>query len=282
MPNPIYHQPNIGLAWIGPANMLQLKLLANMLADLKSVFIFSECQPRESERYFGRNVRTRLTTALDDDQVIAEFDNIDCLVVAVAKTHDALPEKAYLLIETLRKAEKVVIFVTADDEQSQTLAAPVPENFHRCVVELCRCMQNTLASNDCLIGVSLADFARHLANPNGALTFGHGSIFTRRGLNAATDRALALPALSPDRLQRATAALVAIQSSPYPELLKDARQIMFKVRELLPQQVNIYYSVMPIGQKSSSHFQNHVSILVNYQPEVNLSGVCFPCLQLTA
>lgn len=128
-------------------------------------------------------------------------------------------------------------------------------------IELCRSIANSVSRPDCITGVNLADLRHLVLGRPGHCAFGFGSASVAQGACVAADLAMDHPFLGLSSLQRASAALVAIEVPFHGLFLREARDIMLQVRQQLPANADILYSSVPAQPRDAHKFR--VSILAS-------------------
>lgn len=139
----------------------------------------------------------------------------------------------------------------------QSVMAQAPLAF----IQLCRSIANSVSRPDCITAIDFEDLRHLVLGWPGHCAFGFGSASGAQGALVATDLAINHPFLGLSRLQRASAALVAIEVPPDGLFLREARDIMSQVRLHLPHDSDILYSSVPTQRREGHEFR--VSILAS-------------------
>lgn len=126
-------------------------------------------------------------------------------------------------------------------------------------IQLCRNIMDPFCGPS-LVNIDFEDLRHIILSQEGDCAFGFGSASGMDGAAAAALHAIDHPLLGQSRLQRASAALVAIAAPPKTLTLRDSRNAMNSVRNLLPKDAYIIY-----GASYDASLENEivVSVLAN-------------------
>lgn len=144
-----------------------------------------------------------------------------------------------------------------DNDSLESVMTHAPLAF----IQLCRSITNSVATEGCSVGIDFEDLRHLILGKEGQCAFGFGSASGVNGAQTAVDLAMSHPFLGQGRLQRASAALVAIEAPLNALFLREAREIMFQVRRQLQPNADIIYSSVSTMPVNRGDFR--VSILVS-------------------
>lgn len=128
-------------------------------------------------------------------------------------------------------------------------------------MELCRSIVNSVSRPECITAIDFADLHNLVLGNPGHCAFGFGSARGAQGARVAADLAMQHPFLGLSRLQRASAALVAIEVPQSGLFLRETRSIVLQVRQHFPIEADILYSSVPAQRRDIHEFR--VSILAS-------------------
>lgn len=128
-------------------------------------------------------------------------------------------------------------------------------------IQLCRSVTNSISPLPAgCVGVVFDDLAHLiLSHDDDHCAFGFGSASGIHGAQAATELAINHPFLGQRRLQQASAALVAIEGPPNLFYMRDSKDMLLRVRNVLPPDSWYLYSIVTAEPDDGHDFR--VSIL---------------------
>ena len=131
-------------------------------------------------------------------------------------------------------------------------------------IEVCRSILNPVCRPG-WVNIDFEDLRQIIFRQEGDCAFGFGAARGVDGAAAAVLRAIDHPLLGRDRLQRASAVLVAIRASPKALTLGDSSSAMKTVRRVLPPNTHVIYGA---GSGQTADDEIAVSILANGIPQI--------------
>lgn len=252
--------PKIGVVAVGDISHSILSDLASSLPYLHRTIGINTDAPALQQIKADRKIRVGNFSLPSHDPQLAKLHaksiiqeivdavaGLDMVLLVAGKGGSAGTGILPVVAQVLREQNILTLGFTLspfdfEGEKLQTIVQSDPTHSPLAFIQLCRSITNSVATPDCIIGIDFADLRHLILGKEGQCAFAFGSASGVNGAQAAVDLAMRHPFLGQGRLQRASAALVAIEVPPNTLFLREAREIMFQVRRYLPPNSDILYS----------------------------------------
>lgn len=271
--------PKIGVVAVGGISRSILSDVASKLPYLHRTIAIDTDANALQQVHVNRKVRVGNFAPPSHDPQLAKFHarsiipeivdavaGLDMVLLVAAMGGGAGTGISPVVAQVLREQNILTLAFTLSPfhfggEQRHKIVQSNPTHFPLAFIQLCRSITNSVAIQDCITGIDFEDLRHLILGKEGHCAFGFGSASGVNGAQAAADQAMSHPFLGQGRLQRASAALVAIEVPPHALFLRETRDIMLQVRRHLPANSDILYSSVSTTPVDRGDFR--VSILAS-------------------